>query len=105
MEIKNIFESIPSELEEEYFEEILSSKNFKMERIVSDGHSSPKDFWYDQDEHEFVILISGSAEIEFENEPSVKLKPGDYLIIPAHKKHRVERSDEIEKTFWLALHY
>ena len=30
--------------------------------------SSPEDFWYDQDKNEFVILVSGSAVLEFENE-------------------------------------
>ena len=102
---KNILQGIPEKLSEEYFEEIISSDQFKLERIVSEGHKSPKDFWYDQEKDEFVMLISGSAEIQFENEPAVQLVQGDYLIIPAHKKHRVEKTDLIQQTIWLALHF
>ena len=105
MDIQNIFENIPAELKEEFFEEIISNNNFKLERIVSEGHSSPDEFWYDQDKNEFVILLTGSATIEFENELSIDLKPGDYIIIPEHKKHRISKTDAHEKTFWLALHY
>ena len=88
MNVQNIFEKIPGELKEEYFEEIISNNNFRLERIVSDGHISPEGFWYDQNKNEFVILISGSAVIELENDVTMNMKPGDYLIIPANKKHR-----------------
>ena len=105
MPVKNIFENIPSSLKDEFFEDIISSPDFKLERIISEGHSSPEGFWYDQDKNEFVLLLSGSAEISFEDEPLIKLRPGDYITIPAHKKHRVEKTDKEEKTFWLALHF
>lgn len=103
--VKNIFDNPPHELKDEFFEELISSKNFKLERIVSEGHKSPENSWYDQDKNEFVLLISGSAELAFENEPSIKLKRGDYLIIPAHQKHRVDWTDPNQKTVWLTLHY
>lgn len=105
MIVKNIFGDVPPNLKDEYFEEIISSANFKLERIISEGHSSPDGFWYDQDKNELVLLISGSAEINFEGGKSIQLKPGDYLTIPAHKKHRVEKTDQNERTFWLALHF
>ena len=105
MTIQNIFENFGGELKEEFFEEILAGRDFKMERIVSEGHSSPENFWYDQDKNEFVLLISGGAVLEFENNELIEMKPGDYLIIPAHKKHRVAKTDSEQKTFWLALHF
>jgi cupin 2 domain-containing protein len=105
MRVNNFFENIPNILPEELIEEIYSSPDFKIERIISDGHSSPKDFWYDQDKNEFVFLVGGSAEIMFEDEQNIKLNPGDYLIIPAHKKHRVEKTDPVQKTFWLTVFY
>jgi cupin 2 domain-containing protein len=33
------------------------------------------------------------------------LHPGDHVVIPAHRRHRVEWTDSTEKTIWLALHY
>lgn len=101
--LKNIFDNIPDKLEEELFEDIITNKNFKLERIISDGHTTPKDFWYDQDKNEFVMVLSGSATILFDDNTNVSLSHGDYIIIPAHKKHRVEKTDS--KTVWLALHY
>ncbi len=105
MQVKNFFEDVPASLEDEYFEDIISSPYFRLEKIISDGHSSPEGFWYDQDKNEFVLLLSGSAEIAFNDEPTIHLKPGDYFIIPAHKKHRVEKTDLNEKTIWLTLHF
>ena len=101
---KNIFENLPSKLEEEFFETIIQSDEFKLERIISKGHSSPKDFWYDQDQNEFVLLLKGSAKIEFEKE-IISLNEGDHIVIPAHTKHRVEETSKEEKTYWLTLFY
>jgi cupin 2 domain-containing protein len=101
----NIFENVPGNLKDELFERLLTNENFIIERIVSDGHKSPDDFWYDQLTDEFVILLKGSAQVAFENEDSIILKPGDHILIPAHKKHKVEWTDPDEKTFWLAVHF
>ena len=102
--INNLFKNIPGEIKEELFEEILNGKEFKVERIISEGHKSPDNFWYNQDENELVFLLKGSAEIEFEDS-KVELLPGDYVNIHAHKKHRVSRTDDSQKTVWLAIHY
>lgn len=104
-EVKNIFSGLPSPLKDEFSEEIISANNFKLERIISEGHSSPPEFWYDQDKNEFVLLVSGSAKLSYDDGKSFALKSGDYLIIPAHQKHRVDWTDPNKKTIWLALHY
>jgi cupin 2 domain-containing protein len=33
------------------------------------------------------------------------MRPGDYVHIPAHQRHRVEWTEPDQKTVWLALHY
>lgn len=102
----NIFENISDHIPEELFQEILKTKNFKIERIVSRGHSSPDNEWYDQEENEWVILLKGSAGLLFEEDENVVfLKPGDYINIPSHTKHRVEWTDPDTETVWLAIHY
>ena len=43
---------------------LLASKGekiTKIERIVSRGHASPEDFWYDQEENEWVMVVKGTA--------------------------------------------
>ncbi|MHB9041717.1 MAG: cupin domain-containing protein, partial [Melioribacteraceae bacterium] len=65
--LKNIFENFPQNIKEEFFEDIISTKDFKLERIVSEGHSFPDGFWYDQKKNEFVLLLSGSAKISFDS--------------------------------------
>jgi cupin 2 domain-containing protein len=103
---KNIFNDIPTELPDELFEEILTGKTFKMERIVSRGHFSPEGFWSDQDENEWVILLQGSAGLRFSGkEELVVLRPGDCVRIPRHKRHRVEWTDPEQETVWLAVYY
>jgi cupin 2 domain-containing protein len=100
----NIFEDIKMSNQEEFLE-IIQKENVKIERIVSTGQTSAKDFWYDQVQNEFVLLIEGEAIIEFEEDKKVHLKKGDYLNIPANKKHRVDFTSLDEPTIWLAVFY
>lgn len=105
MNKSNIFELIPSTLKDELFEEIISKNGLKIERIVSFGHTTPQDEWYDQRRDEWVILLQGEAIISFLNEDEVTLKAGDYINIPAHKKHRVSWTKPEEESIWLAIYY
>lgn len=106
MMISNLFEHLPEDLSLEVFESIVESDKVRIERIVSKGHSSPADFWYDQDKNEWVLLLKGRAEIRFlEDNKSVVLNSGDYLNIPAHVKHRVDSTPPNEETIWLAVFY
>ena len=103
---KNIFEQIPADLSEEFFQDLLTDKNVRIERIVSKGHSSPEQGWYDQDENEWVIVIEGAAKILFElDNRVVELKAGSFLNIPAHQKHQVLWTDPNQQTVWLAVFY
>ena len=103
MKANNIFKDIPAVLPEEFFQTIKEKNNIKIERIVSDNHSSPEGFYYNQTEDEFVILLKGSAQITFKDSKSILLNPGDYLIIPALTEHRVDWTSDKEKTVWLAF--
>jgi cupin 2 domain-containing protein len=102
--MNNLFNNIPADLPEEVTEALLASESVRIERIVSHGHASPQDFWYDQDQHEWVVVLSGSTKLRFED-ATVEMKPGDYINIPAHKRHRVEWTTPDEPTIWLAVFY
>lgn len=99
----NLFENIPENAPEELVTALLSSKDIRIERIVSFGQSSPDGFWYDQEENEWVLLLEGSATLRFEAGDPVDLKPGDHLNIPAGKRHRVEKTDQNCRTVWIAV--
>lgn len=104
--IKNIFSDIPGDIPHERFQDILTTAHFKIERIISKGHFSPKGFWYDQDQSEWIILLKGSAGLMFEGKKDiVELKAGDYILIPSHQKHRVEYTDPHTETVWIAIMY
>src|SRR3954447_14043320 len=104
--VRNLFAAIPPALPVELVEVLAASAAVRIERIVSHGHASPDGFWYDQDEHEWVLLVSGAARLRFEDgaEP-VEMTPGSFLNIPAHRRHRVEWTDAGRPTIWLAIHY
>lgn len=102
--VENIYSGIPELLPEELIEEIAGGDHVRIERIVSKGHISPPDFWYDQQSDEWVILLSGAARLLFaDSEKPVSLKAGDHLFIPAHRKHRVEWTHPDQPTIWLAV--
>jgi cupin 2 domain-containing protein len=106
MNAENLFEGIPARLSEELFTAIHRASGVRIERIVSQGQSSPEGFWCDQDEHEWVVVIEGRAAVQFEGEAeAIELQRGSYLNIPAHARHRVVWTDPDQKTVWLAIHY
>ncbi|MDQ1267783.1 MAG: cupin 2 protein [Campylobacterota bacterium] len=105
MNKSNIFDLIPSTLKDELFEELISKDSLKIERIVSHGHVTTEFEWYDQRRDEWVILLQGEAVISFLNEDDVRLKAGDYINIPAHRKHRVSWTKPDENSVWLAIYY
>ena len=103
--LTNLFADIPADVPEELIETLLSTSGFRIERIVSLGHRSPQGFWYDQEAHEWVLLLKGAARLRFQGQEPIELRPGMFVNIPAHKRHRVEWTDPSEPTIWLAIHY
>lgn len=92
-----------SQDEPEKFSEIFNGK-IRIEKILSSGHTTEEGKWYDQAEDEWVILLSGIAILEFEDNSIIEMKPGDYIFIPAHKKHRVTFTSKEPSCLWLAIH-
>ena len=100
----NLFQDIPDHLDQELVEKLLAHDSFRIERIVSRGHASPPKFWYDQDEHEWVALLTGKAQLQIDGEEDlVILGPGDTYDLPAHTKHRVAWTEPNHDTIWLAV--
>jgi cupin 2 domain-containing protein len=102
---ENIFNNIPAMIPEELFNNLLVRGNLKIERIVSQGHATPIGEWYDQDWDEWVLLLEGEAILAYEDGSAAILNPGDYVLIPAHVKHRVEWTQPDINTIWLAIHF
>ena len=88
----NLIGDFPANLPEEVVEVLAEHKHVRIERIVSTGHASSEGFWYDQDAHEWVVVLKGEAELLFENGETFKMKPGDHVLLPAHTKYRVAAS-------------
>ena len=105
METSNIFEHLPVDRQREHFETLHQRAGLKLERIISYGQTTPPGEWYDQDYDEWVLLLQGAAVLRIEGEQGVRsLVPGDYLLLPAHQRHRVEWTESEGETLWLALH-
>ena len=100
----NLFdiEKIPNS--EELTTILDESKNVRIERIISSGQTSPEGFWYNQNENEFVALLQGEAFISYED-GSIRLKAGDTVLIPAHKKHGVDFTSVDLPCIWFCVFY
>jgi cupin 2 domain-containing protein len=104
--IENLLSGFPTDAPKEQVAELLSRPNLRIERIVSTGQSSPPDFWYDQPDAEWVLVLQGEALLRFEDEDDARrLKAGDFVEIAAHRRHRVDWTDPTQPTIWLAVHY
>jgi cupin 2 domain-containing protein len=84
---QNVFAKRPQRIDHEDFLTLFETSSIKVERIISHSHSSPPGFWYDQNWDEWVIVMRGSATLEFEGNELVELKQGDYVTIAKHVKH------------------
>jgi len=103
--VTNIFANIPDTLPEELFTSLVKQDKVHIERIVSKGHSTPPNQWYDQVQDEWVIILQGQAVLIYEqNLQTLSMAAGDSVFIPAHTKHRVEWTDPDIQTIWLAIH-
>ena len=101
----NIYSRIPSVKDKEIFQTIFANKLLKIERIVSRGQVTSEGKWLKEAHDEWVIVLKGAGKLKFSKDSRlIKLKVGDYVLIPANTSHRVEWTSLREKTIWLAVH-
>ena len=85
---------------------LLERPGWRIERIVSTGQATPEGQWYDQDSDEWVLIAAGAARLRIEGEAEDReLGEGDWLLLPAHCRHRVTWTRELPPTVWLAVHF
>lgn len=102
----NLLRDLPPPSDDEIFQTLLTGGPFRLERIVSTGQVTPPGQWLDQELDEWVVLLTGGARLQFEDDPqSRELRPGDWVHIAAHRRHRVEWTDTNQTTIWLAIHF
>jgi len=102
----NLLTPLPDARTAEQTSTLLTRPGLRVERIVSLGQASPPGFWYDQAEGEWVLVLAGSAKLRFADEPDARLlRPGDWLDIAPHRRHRVDWTDPATPTVWLAVFY
>jgi cupin 2 domain-containing protein len=105
IESGNVFANIAAAGADEDVTALLTAPAVRIARIVSHAHASPPDFWYDQRDDEWVMVLAGAAGLLIDGEDKARrLGPGDYLLIPSHVRHRVEWTAADEPTVWLAIH-
>lgn len=102
--VDNIFDDLPQHFPDELVRILIRAADVRIERIISHGHSSAADFWYNQCEHEWVIVLKGSARLQFED-GMIEMNAGDFINIPAFQRHRVDWTTPHEPTVWLAVRY
>ena len=106
MTAKNLLQNLPGNLPEELMEDLVCAEGVRIERIVSTGQASAPGDWYDQDENEWVLLLAGAArlDIDYGNQRRlIDLQAGDHCYLPAHRRHRVDWTDPVQATVWLAV--
>ncbi len=102
--MQNLLSNLPANLPDELTTVIQEGHGVRIERIVSTGHRSPDGFWYDQPEHEWVMILQGAARLAFEDRV-VEMVARDSINIPARQKHRVEWTTPDQPTVWLAVFF
>jgi cupin 2 domain-containing protein len=101
----NLLDNVPTDANAEIITDLLIRPGIRIERIVSTGQSTPHDAPYDQPHDEWVLLLAGAAGLWIEGEGERTLRPGDCLLIQAHRRHRVTWTPAHEPSVWLAIHF
>jgi len=81
---------------------VSNGDKVRVERIVSTGQVSD---WYDQPETEFVVLLEGTAQIDYEGGATVDMHKGDSVTILPHERHRVSYTSSNPPCIWLCFFY
>jgi len=90
----------------EMVERLIERPGLRIERIVSTGQATPEGQWYDQETDEWVLVVAGKAGLRIEGEAADReLGPGDFVLLPAHCRHRVVWTEAEKPTVWLAVHF
>ena len=100
----SLLETSTSRTDRETVDVLLDRPGARIERIVSTGQTTPPGQWYDQPGDEWVALLAGRATLRFKDGALVQLSPGDWLLIPARVRHRVEETSADPPCVWLAVH-
>lgn len=81
---------------------IFEDSKIRIERIVSMGQTTPRDYVYDQNEDEFVTVIKGEAIITLVDENrDFHLYEGDTFMLYAGVRHRVSYTSS--PCIWLCV--
>lgn len=99
-----LLDARPARADREVFEVLLERPGVRIERILSRGQSTPPGEWYDQPEDEWVALLAGRATLRFDGGTKLAMAPGDWVLIPAHARHRVEATSRRPPCVWIAAH-
>ena len=97
----NLFDTSYLTTEKEQCETIFRDGEVVIEKLTSFGHPTPEGEWYDQNQREWVSLLEGRATILFDDNRTIEMVKGDYIIIEPHSVHRVEKVSE--DAIWLAV--
>ena len=90
----------------ELIETLCRRPGLRIKRIISTGQATPEDEWYDQEDDEFVLLVAGAARLLIAGEGQEReLRPGDWVLLPAHCRHRVTWTESDPPAVWLAIHF
>ncbi len=99
----NLFIDLPEAITAEVFTTLLDRPGCRLERILSQGQTTPPEAPYQKPHDEWVLLLAGAARVALEGR-EVALRPGDTLFIPAHTEHWVTYTDPAVISVWLAVH-
>jgi cupin 2 domain-containing protein len=74
--VRNLFADFSASEGPEEFYTLLRGGSFRLESIVSKGQCSDPNFWFDQQDAEWVLLLRGTASLTFEENQDLYLKGG-----------------------------
>lgn len=99
----NLYDRSSVSPDEEVNETLYADDKVRIERIISTGQASPEGFWYDQKENEWVCVLEGQGVIQWGDDSKKVLEKGDWVLIPAHVRHRVLSTSTNPPCIWLAF--
>ncbi|MFO0919698.1 MAG: hypothetical protein U0872_15475 [Planctomycetaceae bacterium] len=100
-----LFSNLPRNLPAEFSVAYRSnSKVFASKQSCLTATHHPPDSGTTKTSTNEALVLTGAAKLQFPD-CVAELKPGDFINIPAHHRHRVEWTLPEELTIWLAVFY
>lgn len=86
-------------------ESLLESNIIKVQRVVAQGQASNPGVYCPQPDNDFLIMLKGQMDLDYEQSSKVSLRPEDFIVTTEGQTNRIDSTSRNEDSVWLKVNF